>query len=124
MNTKEKGDLSVVKCIAYFVENGYEVLLPIGDRKKYDLVVDDGKTLQKVQCKYSAAKQESGSFEIHLAVCGGNSGRVLYKYQEEDFDILFIYTSDKDMYSIPMSNIGPNRATITVGKKYCEFKIK
>ena len=37
--------------LAALLERGFDVLLPFGNRAKYDLVVDDGTALQRVQCK-------------------------------------------------------------------------
>jgi hypothetical protein len=41
MNSKQKGDIALAKAIAYYIEAGYEVLLPIGDKRPYDLVIED-----------------------------------------------------------------------------------
>lgn len=122
MSTKEKGDLAVAKAIAYFVEQGCEVLLPIGDKKKYDLVIDYEGQLLKVQCKYSSAKRRNGSFEVQLRVCGGNSGRVIYRYEKTDFDFLFVHTEDKKSYLIPSNEL--TNSTITVGKKRSKYEVK
>lgn len=40
MNTKHKGDIALSQAIAYFINTGHEVLLPIGDRSDYDCVVE------------------------------------------------------------------------------------
>lgn len=122
MSTKEKGDLAVAKAIAYFVEQGCEILLPIGDKKKYDLVIDFNNKLLKVQCKYTSAKKRSGNYEVQLRVCGGNSGRVIYRYEETDFDFLFVYTEGKKMYLIPSNEL--TSSTITVGKKRSKYEVK
>jgi len=53
MNTKQKGDLAVAQCISQISLMGHEVLLPLGDRKPYDLVVDIRGQLNKVQVKYA-----------------------------------------------------------------------
>ena len=108
MNSKQKGDLCVSKAIAYYVEAGYEILLPLGDRRPYDLVIEnsEGKLL-KVQCKFTSYKSKHGIFTASLKVCGGNrsSGNRIKKYQKTDFDILFVLTSEGSMYSVPYSDI-------------------
>ena len=124
MNTKYKGDLSVGRAINYYLSIQYEVLLPIGDKKKYDMVIDDGVKILKIQCKYTSFKTEYGIFRAQLKVCGGNSGRKLYHYVKGDFDILFITTSDNSIYIIPFSEIDGMTTSITLGKKWEKFKIK
>ncbi len=39
MQTKQKGDVALGKAISYFLSNDYEVCLPIGDKRDYDLIV-------------------------------------------------------------------------------------
>lgn len=107
MKTKEKGDIALSKAIAYFIEKGCEVLLPVGDRRPYDLVVEfeDG-TLKKVQCKYTSCKSPAGNYVVPLRVMGGNQTRnKAVKYKKEDFDIIFIYTEGKDLYCIPFNEV-------------------
>ena len=53
MNTKDKGIITEIKIIEWFVSNGYIVSLPYGDNAIYDLIVDDGNKLIRIQCKTS-----------------------------------------------------------------------
>ncbi len=70
MNTKEKGGLAVAKAIQHYIFLGNEVLLPMGDKKPYDLVVDCGQ-LKKVQCKYTTYCPKD-NYVVPLRVMGGN----------------------------------------------------
>lgn len=65
-NTKDRGDETEAKVIALFLEHGYSVSVPFGDNDKYDLIVDDGGELYRVQCK-TAWKISSRSirFNVH-----------------------------------------------------------
>ena len=93
MNTKDKGSLAVAQCIAKLCLLGYEVLLPLGDRKCYDLVFDDGKRLNRVQVKY-AGKGSRGKYLAYLRITGGNqSFNYAKKYKDDDFDYLYIFTA-------------------------------
>jgi hypothetical protein len=47
MQTGEKGNLSEAKILAAFVDAGYYVSVPFGSGYKYDLVIDDGRSLQR-----------------------------------------------------------------------------
>lgn len=50
-NSKKTGDETEAIAIARLISNGYSVAIPFGDNDKYDLVVDDRKSLYRVQCK-------------------------------------------------------------------------
>ncbi len=50
-NTKKIGDISEAHVILAFRKLGYDVLLPFGENHRYDLVVDDGEKLSRVQVK-------------------------------------------------------------------------
>lgn len=125
MNSKHKGDLALSKAIAYFMESGYEVLLPIGDKRPYDLVVEKDGTLQKVQCKYTSHKTKYGVYVAPLRVMGGNrsSGNTSKRYSKEDFDLLFVYTAEGTMYNIPFKNVTSSNA-FSLGNNAEEYKIK
>jgi hypothetical protein len=48
---KAIGDRSTLATMLALHEAGYAVLLPFGENTRYDLVVDDGTSLLRVQCK-------------------------------------------------------------------------
>jgi hypothetical protein len=50
-NTKQVGDATESRILTEFVAAGYSVSIPFGDNDKYDLIVDDGDSLHRVQCK-------------------------------------------------------------------------
>ncbi|AGB36075.1 group I intron-associated PD-(D/E)XK endonuclease [Natronococcus occultus] len=51
MNTKQIGDETEAKIMAALIAEGYTVSIPFGDNESYDLVLDTGTTLERVQCK-------------------------------------------------------------------------
>ena len=65
MNTKRKGSLAIGTAISYFTNKGITVLLPIADCDKYDLVIDEGGFLKRVQCKYSGGREDSGAYIVY-----------------------------------------------------------
>ena len=50
-NTKQTGDVTEARIIAVLIEAGYSVSIPFGDNDRYDLVLDTGNKLRRVQCK-------------------------------------------------------------------------
>ena len=72
MKPKEKGDIAAANAIAYFMSNGYEVCLPIGDKKPYDLVVELDGMLHRVQVKYAGFYTKEKRYKAALRTMGGN----------------------------------------------------
>lgn len=115
MNTKYKGDIAVSAAIHYFTSNNYEVLLPIGDKKSYDIVVEQMNRLYKVQVKYAGLWKDKNKCVASLRVMGGN--RTFYnskKYDINSFDLLFVYSEKKACYLFPWNELNPPRSSITV----------
>jgi len=124
MNSKNKGDLAVSKAITYFVGKQEEVLLPFGNRRPYDLVIERENRLLKVQCKYTTCKSPYGIYTVPLRVMGGNQSYHTAKlYKKDDFDLLFVYTGSGDMYEIPTEVWSRNRSYLSLGKKLQKWKI-
>jgi hypothetical protein len=48
---KAIGDRTTLVLMLALQDVGYAVLLPFGENTRYDLVIDDGKSLARVQCK-------------------------------------------------------------------------
>ena len=124
INSKHKGSFAVAQCIALLYSRGYEVLLPLGDRKCYDLVFDDGYKLFKVQAKY-AGMTSKGKCVAGLRITGGNqSYNYAKKYRDDEFDFLYVYTADKRQYLINWSKV-KNRNEISINdKKYQQYEVK
>ena len=95
MNTKDIGTLGEVKAIAHYIENGYEVSLPIGDRRPYDFIAEKSGECFRVQVKCTTVN------EVDLRVTGGNKSRnTSKKYRAGDFDELLIVKigGEKDLF--------------------------
>jgi hypothetical protein len=56
-NTQRKGDIATSQAIATFTAMGYDVAIPLTESAAYDLIIDDGAALFRVQCKYSASRE-------------------------------------------------------------------
>ena len=57
MLTKQKGDVALGVAISYFIVSGYEVSLPIGDKRDYDLIIEKNGELSRVQVKHGGLYQ-------------------------------------------------------------------
>jgi len=65
-NTKDRGDKTEAKVIHEMISHGDSVSIPFGDNDKYDLIVDDGGKLYRIQCKTAwQNKGETIRFNTH-----------------------------------------------------------
>ncbi|WP_137288045.1 group I intron-associated PD-(D/E)XK endonuclease [Natronorubrum halophilum] len=65
-NSKDIGDETESRALSKLIESGYSVSIPFGDNDRYDLVVDDGGDLYRLQCKTGwPNKDETMRFNTH-----------------------------------------------------------
>ena len=50
-NTRQQGAIGVARAVAYFAAKGYAVFVPVADVCRYDIVVDTGERLLRVEVK-------------------------------------------------------------------------
>jgi len=84
-NTQHKGDTATAQCIATFTRKGFDVLIPLTESAPYDLVLDTGEALVRVQVKYSSNK------EVDLRNIHSNAkGYVVKKTKKNSYDWLYV----------------------------------
>lgn len=89
--TQRKGDIATAQAIATFTRLGYDVLVPITESAKYDLVVDTPDGLKRVQVKYSSRR------DVDLRRIHSNAqGYVVKKCTEGAYDWLYVFYAAGD----------------------------
>lgn len=83
--TQRKGDVATAQAVATFTQLGYDVSIPLTESARYDLVVDDGDGLHRVQVKYSS-RNKVDVRSIH----SNSKGYVVKKAHENDYDWLYV----------------------------------
>lgn len=53
-----------IKCQLYLIEQGFNVLIPMGNHQKYDIVVEKDGKFTRIQVKHAAEKDEGKSFIV------------------------------------------------------------
>src|ERR1041384_1061280 len=106
-NSKKQGDVGMGAAIYNFSKLGYTVSIPITDNQEYDLVVDDGISLKRIQVK-TTRFIDRGFYIVHLRTNGGNmSGTGKYKLLDKNkVDAVFVLTAEEKMYLIPVEELG------------------
>jgi hypothetical protein len=107
---KDVGDKSTLAIMLALRLQGYGVLVPFGENTRYDLVIDNGNCLRKVQCK--TGRLRNGA--VLFAACSsyahhGSSAdpRRDYKGQVDDFAVFCHQLGS--VYLIPIED--PGRAS-------------
>jgi len=115
---KEKGDVALAKAISYYLCSGYEVCLPIGDKRDYDLIIEKDNILHKVQVKYAGFYKGKNKCLVGLRITGGNqSYHTAKKYASDAFDLLFVYTAKGQSYELKWPDVlARSELTIDTGK--------
>lgn len=99
--TQRKGDIATTRAIATFTEMGYDVAVPLTESAAYDLIVDDGDRLHRVQCKYVATR------EVDLRRIHSNSGGyVVERVLPDSYDWLYVFRPDGREYLYKECHVG------------------
>ena len=124
INSKKQGDIGMCYAMAYYAKLGWTVSVPVTDSQDYDLVVDNGTRLFKVQVKTTKSISPSGNYVVNRRTMGGNlSGAGKYKdFSENSSDLLFALTDSGDCYSIPKSEISAVNA-VALGERYLPYRV-
>lgn len=71
---KVKGDSTELACILAFRLKGWKVSIPYGEDSKYDLILDTGEKLLRVQCKFAHLSSDGSNISI---TCLSNNKKYL-----------------------------------------------
>ena len=88
--TSNKGDVSELKVITAYIEAGFDVFIPFGGSANYDLIVDTGVRLLRVQVKTGRLRNGCILFPMQR-FSAGHSGR---RYELGEFDAFAVYCPD------------------------------
>ena len=103
-DTTAIGNVSEAKILAALVEAGYVVSKPFGDGCKYDYVIDDGKTLRRVQCKTGRLKNGCVVFNAYSVAGNSNGKRQGYT---DLADLFAVYCpGNSQVYLVPVVEVG------------------
>lgn len=91
--TQRKGDIAVSQSIATFTKFGFDVSIPLTESAHYDLIVDTGFALKRVQVRYTSKR------DVDLRRVHSNSlGYVVKKAVQNAYDWLYVYKPTGEEY--------------------------
>lgn len=123
-NTKQQGSVGLGLAIAHYASRGFIVSIPLNDSQDYDLIVDKGDTLCKVQVK-TCRLVERGQYKVTMSMQGGNrKGSYMGKLGTQfRYDILFVVTGDGARYEIPRQAIAHIKTRLMLPSLYARFAL-
>lgn len=103
---KAVGDRSTLAIMLALGEAGFALSVPFGENTRYDLVVDDGHRLRRVQCK--TGRLRSGAIRIAVCSCYGHhlrpaNARRDYHGEVDDFAVYCPET--QRVYLVPIDDL-------------------
>ena len=111
-NTKLKGDVSELRVAAALIEAGYAVSKPFGENQRYDLVIDDGEKLARVQVK--TGRLRSGVVLFNCSSAHAHRGRPARPYRGE-VEYIAVYCPDTGkVYVVPEAHFTNSCGTLRI----------
>ena len=110
MNTKDVGDISEAMVLAELVKRGKHVLLPFGDNRRYDFVVDmeDG-TFCRVQVK--TGRVVNGC--VRISTSNYSTKHQTHQSYRGSADIIAAYCKQTGkVYWLPVDEVGPREVLL------------
>jgi hypothetical protein len=105
-----KGAIAETAITAEAARLGLVVLRPVVEGRRYDLVVDTGPRLLRVQCKW--AQRKGAVIVAHISTCRHTPhGYVRSTYTADEIDGLGVYCQDLNRcYYVPINDVAGRHA--------------
>jgi PD-(D/E)XK endonuclease len=105
--TQRKGDIATARAVATFTAAGLDVSIPLTESAAYDLVVDDGRRLRRVQCKFASGR------DVDLRRIHSNArGYVVKRIEENSYDWLYVLQPSGAEFLIQACHAGRRSLTL------------
>src|SRR4030095_8163137 len=96
-STQRKGEIATSRAIATFTAMGFDVSIPLTESAAYDLIVDNGQKLARVQCKFANDRRRQVDLRrIH----SNSSGYVVKRTRQGSYDWLYVLDGNGSEYLI------------------------
>jgi prevent-host-death family protein len=104
LTSNDKGNIAEAAITLEAIRLGIEVLKPVAEHGRYDLVLDIGSRLLRVQCKWGSLDEGQGIVCVRI---GGSRytprGYVTSTYSADEVDAIAVYRAElPDTYLVPM----------------------
>jgi hypothetical protein len=87
-------------------ERGYDLLVPFGENTRYDLVIDDGSRLARVQCKTGRLRDGAVVFSTCSSYAHHPNPRVVKRDDQGEIDYFGVFCPEtRRSYLIPIAEV-------------------
>lgn len=113
--TKAIGDMAELAIAADLSARGYRILFPYGEDCDYDLAIERGEKLERVQVKYVFSDGKIVMAKCYSHSLTNGSVRRTKRYTEAMIDWLAVFDGNtRRCFYIPASELGDGRSTVTL----------
>jgi hypothetical protein len=103
---KVRGDRSTLAIMLALSEAGFGLSLPFGENTRYDLVIDDGVQLARVQCKTGRLRNGAVVFNSCSSYAHHSNPRVVKRDYQGQIDYFAVFcTETRRSYLIPIADV-------------------
>ena len=112
LRTVEKGDVALAMFTARLMGGGLAVLLPVSQMSRYDMAIDRGDKIDRIQVKTGRLRNGAVVFNAYSARYHRKKKDMNYRGQVEFFGV---YCPDTDCcYLVPVDHVGVGHGYLRV----------
>lgn len=113
MNSTSVGELSEGMILARLLQLGISVSLPFGNNQRYDMIIEEGGKLLKVQCKTGRLRDGV----ILFPTCSRNGFTGVTRAYNGEADLFLVYCQDtQSVYKVPVDATGGKECSLRVSE--------
>jgi hypothetical protein len=108
VHPKDVGDRATLAVMLALRNAGYVISVPFGENMRYDLVIDNGNRLSRVQCKSGRLRRGAVVFKTSSSYAHHRSAAEPRRHYQGQIDFFGVYCRDTDgVYLIPIEDVAP-----------------
>ena len=112
---KTKGDTAEMMVAADLVKRGYRIAFPYGEDSDYDLIVERGGRLERIQVKYTESRNNVVSVRCQSHSLTNGKIRRTKHYTAETIEWLAVYDRVTSCcYYVPAAELGGGRSEMSL----------
>ena len=112
---KDIGDRTTLAVMLALHDAGYQVSTPFGENTRYDLVLDDGETLARLQCKTGRMRLGAVEFATASSYAHHPNEKPTQRHYRGQVDAFAVYCRETGgVYVIPIEELPLDRAYLRV----------
>src|SRR5438045_2870371 len=107
---KAIGDRSQLAAMLALRRAGFDLWVPFGENTRYDLVIDDGKSLARVQCKTGRFRKGAVVWNVCSSNAHHPNPRPKRHDYQDDVEFFGVYCADTEpVYLVPITDLPMTR---------------